>query len=310
MPRPLRIDYPGAIHHVSNRGAKEHNYFYDESDRTIFREYLRRYAVEYEIIIYAYALMDTHFHIALESEGGRLSDFMQAVESEYARHFNRKHGFTGHQVERRYFSELVSSEKYFKTLIIYILINPRRAGLTGEGQIVHPWTSISEAEYEEPVVDWPALLNRLEVELEELFDLLKNDKTAHQKIEQGRLEARRVKVIGDEDFLENVLAKLDRPRRGTDNRGGPIPPGTILDEICDYWGFARVEDLIETKRDRRHSKIRFLAFYLLKIRAHLSVTEIAKIFEMSSTAVSKGIRKFKQSNKTQKMKKFLRKWGA
>ncbi len=309
MPRPLRIDYPGAIHHVSNRGAKEHNYFYDESDRAIFREYLRRYVAEYGITIYAYALMDSHFHIALESDEGRLSDFMQAVESEYARYFNQKHGFTGHQVERRYFSELVSSEKYFKTLIIYILTNPQRAGLTGEGQVVHSWTSISEAEYEEPVVDWPALLNRLEVELEELFNLLKNNTTAQQKIEQGRLEARRVKVIGDEDFLENVLAQLDRPRRGTADRGGPISPSIILDEICDYWGFAELEDLIETKRDQRHSRIRFLAFYLLKIRAHLSVTEIAEIFEMSPTAVSKGIRKFKQSDKSQKMKKFLGKWG-
>ncbi len=310
MTRPRRVDFPGAIHHVSNGGAKNLKFFLDAEDRRYFRELLSRYAPEYNISIYAYALMSTHFHIALESHSGRLPAAMKAIESEYARRFNWRHDYEGHLVEKRYFSELVEDGKYFLMLVCYILTNPQRAGLIPEDQLNHPWTSLANKYFKDSVIDWPGLFKRLDISAQNFYDLLQKNLNALDFINNKRVHARKLKIIGSDKFLENILEKINQPVRKALDRSGPVDPKIILRDICQNWGFTSIEEFKKTKRDRKNSKIRYLAFYLLKIRSHMSVTEIGDEFDVTAMAVSKGIKKFRKLKKNRKIKDFLNKWDV
>ncbi len=310
MPRPLRIDFPGAIHHVSNSGAKDSNFFIDKKDRNIFCSLLAQYAPEYELSIYAFALMSTHFHLAVESHSGRLSAAMKTVESEYARIFNSRHGCQGHFVERRFFSELVEDGKYFANLIAYILTNPHRAGLVESGELAHPWTSLSRNKFKNSIIDWEGLFDRLEITPDNFHEFLRERLEVGGFIEENRIWARRLKAIGSESFFEQMLEKKGEPTRLGSNRGGPIKSEEILADILGRWNFNSFEELKATKRDRKYSSVRYLCFYLLKVRSHLSVTKIGKMFEVTAMAVSKGIKKFRKMEKSEKIKEVLGAWGV
>ncbi|MFP4687166.1 MAG: transposase [bacterium] len=295
---------------MSNCGARDTEFFIDAEDRRYFRELLERYAPEYSISIYAYALMSSHFHLAVESHSGRLPEAMKAIESEYARRFNWRHGYEGHLVEKRYFSELVEDGKYFMNLIVYILTNPQRAGLIPSDVFNHPWTSLANKYFGDPVVDWPGLFKRLEVNPDNFYALLQKNLNALEFIEKNRCEARRIKIVGSEGFLEKVLEKEHQPFRDSTARTGPIEPEEILNDICETWGFANVQELKSTKRDQKNSILRYLAFYLLKTRSHMSVTKTGEEFGVTAMAVSKGIKKFRSLPKDKKIMNFLKKWNV
>ena len=311
MPRPVRIDFPGAIHHVSNSAIKENYFFQDEADRDEFLFILARTKKEYRMNIFAYALMPDHFHIVLKSIDGRLSDFMQDLQSTYVPRFNSKYDRRGHLVERRYFNEIVQEDQYFYNVIAYVLLNPLRAGYLDAGDYIHPWTSVSEFQFYDSVVDWDQLFEYLPVEpINFLSYLEKNYRESAEFIENNRRQVRRVSIMGDDRFFEKVIEKLEKPVREDEDRSGPVPAYKILEDISNTFNFENVEAFIDTSRDRKNSEFRYLAFYLLKIRSHLTLSEIGDLFDLTSMAVSLGIKKFRNLDYTPQIKEYLKKWNC
>jgi putative transposase len=100
------------------------------------------------ILIHAFALMDNHYHLVLETPRANLVDGMQWFQNTYTRRFNVKHKVWGHLFGGRYKAVLVQSDggDYFSTLIDYVHLNPVRAGMIKQGQGFDesPWTSLRE----------------------------------------------------------------------------------------------------------------------------------------------------------------------
>ena len=80
MARPLRVQFPNAVYHVTCRGNERKDIFLDNHDRKRFLELLQKSLEIYQVILYAYVLMRNHFHLLVETPLGNLSEFM--------RHFN------------------------------------------------------------------------------------------------------------------------------------------------------------------------------------------------------------------------------
>lgn len=145
MARPLRIEYPGAVYHLQNYGNRNMP-IYEDDDRDLFLATLREATERCRWNVYAYALMDNHFHLLLETVEPNLSDGMKWMLTAYTQRFNRRHGYTGHLFGGRYHSMLVeaSNSHYFSTIIDYIHLNPARSGIArvrgfeGAGK----WTSL------------------------------------------------------------------------------------------------------------------------------------------------------------------------
>ncbi len=126
MARPLRIQYPGAVYHVTHRGNGRKPIFIDDADRYQFLEILFRAQNIYTIILHGYVLMDNHFHLLVETPRGNLSEFMRYFNITYTSYFNRTHGRSGHLYQGRYSSFLIEKDVYLSSVSRYIHINPAR----------------------------------------------------------------------------------------------------------------------------------------------------------------------------------------
>ncbi len=126
MARPLRIQYPGAVYHITCRGNERKEIFKDNRDRKAFLELLARSAKIYNIKLFSYILMGNHFHLLIETSLGNLGEFMRQFNISYTSHYNRRHSRAGHLYQGRYKSVLVEKLPYLSILSRYIHLNPIR----------------------------------------------------------------------------------------------------------------------------------------------------------------------------------------
>lgn len=148
MSRPLRIEYPGAVYHVQCQGNRNSDIFLDDEDRELFLKTFREASERCNWTVYAYALMNNHYHILFRTEQANLVDGMKWLQTTYTVRFNKKHGFQGHVFAGRYKSMLVEADNahYFSTIIDYIHLNPARSGLVRRQTFFSGsrWTSLHE----------------------------------------------------------------------------------------------------------------------------------------------------------------------
>ncbi len=129
MPRRARLDAPGTLHHVIVRGIEKRRIVDDEADRENFVERLGKLAGNTGTRIFAWALMPNHAHILLRSSEFGLSAFMRRLLTGYAIYYNRRHQRWGHLFQNRYKSIVCDEDAYFKELVRYIHLNPLRGNL-------------------------------------------------------------------------------------------------------------------------------------------------------------------------------------
>jgi putative transposase len=123
MTRPLRIDFPGSLHHVMNRGANRQRVFFGDIDRVEFERLLGDIFERFGVSIIAYCLMDNHYHLIVSSRDGNLSAAMQRLGSVYTRHTNDRIGRDGALFRGRFRSILIDSESYFMYAVRYVDLN-------------------------------------------------------------------------------------------------------------------------------------------------------------------------------------------
>jgi REP element-mobilizing transposase RayT len=131
MPRPPRIQAPGATYHVTTRGNRRHEIFIDARDRLRFLQLLEQVVEVFGWRCHAYCLMTNHYHLLVQTSGADISQGMHRLNGVYAKWFNWRHGYEGHLFERRFHGELVEGHVHLLELTRYIVLNPVRAGITG-----------------------------------------------------------------------------------------------------------------------------------------------------------------------------------
>jgi putative transposase len=129
MPRPLRLEYPGAVYHINSRGNHQESIFLDDDDRILFLRLLRNSIERMNWICHAYCLMENHYHLLIEIPDGILSRGMAWINGVYTQKFNRKYGLNGHLFQGRYGSRLVEGSIQFLTVVRYICRNPIEANI-------------------------------------------------------------------------------------------------------------------------------------------------------------------------------------
>jgi REP element-mobilizing transposase RayT len=140
MTRPLRIEFPGAVYHVTSRGNARQPIYQDVEDRTGFLALLEQVCRRYHWLCHAWCLMDNHYHLLIETPEGNLSVGMRQLNGLYTQRFNRRHSRVGHILQGRYKAILVDRDSYLLELSRYIVLNPVRAGLVTSAADT-PWSS-------------------------------------------------------------------------------------------------------------------------------------------------------------------------
>lgn len=124
MARKLRLQFPGAIYHVTFRGNAGQAIFKDDRDRMRLTERVAESATDFGVRVYLYCWMSNHGHLLVETPSANLSRFMSSVLTGYTVYYNQRHGRSGHLMQGRFKSPLVSGDAYLLKLSRYIHLNP------------------------------------------------------------------------------------------------------------------------------------------------------------------------------------------
>jgi REP element-mobilizing transposase RayT len=130
MSRPTRIEYPGAIYHVMGRGIEGKKVFPEDEHRERFLRFVGQAVEGGDLVVHAYCLMTTHYHLLLETPRAGLGRWMQYLLGVYAQWFNIREERFGHLWQSRYKAILVEKGPYLSECSRYIHLNPNRAGLS------------------------------------------------------------------------------------------------------------------------------------------------------------------------------------
>jgi REP element-mobilizing transposase RayT len=247
MPRPPRIDFPDAVYHVTSRGNGRSVIFWSDADRLRFLAQLADNLHRSAVVLYAYMLLDNHFHLLLRTPRGNLSRFMQRLCTAYAMYARYKHRRPGHQFQGRFKAKLVQDDVYLRAVSRYVHLNPvktaagRRLDRRARLQLLNSyrWSS------------YPGYVRGKSAEEFVTYDVLKE--FAGEAVPARRLYRAFVEqyvleddeptltlmggsrhAIGDDGFVERTEADIERRRTGGDaDRDLALPRRVLSIEEID-----------------------------------------------------------------------------
>jgi len=213
MARKPRIEFEGALYHVITRGNQRQRIFKAIEDYERYLKILGDYKARYEFVLYAYVLMGNHVHLLIETKGVPLSKILQGINQSYTMYFNRRYATVGHVFQGRYKAMLCDKDSYLLSLVKYIHMNPVQAG-KAKSPGKYFWSS--HGSYigrvrDRGIVDSKPVLK--------IFSENRRKGTrAYQEYMEEKWILRREEVyatvdqriVGDEGFVEEVMAKTGR----------------------------------------------------------------------------------------------------
>ena len=153
MTRPLRIEFAGALYHVTSRGDRREDIYLDDADRERFLGVLAEVCERHRWVCHAYCLMSNHYHLLVETREATLGKGMRQLNGVFTQRFNRRHHRVGHVFQGRYKAILVDKDSYLVELARYMVLNPVRAAMVRSARD-WPWSSYRATAGFAPMPEW------------------------------------------------------------------------------------------------------------------------------------------------------------
>jgi len=280
MARPLRIEFEGAVYHVTSRGNARQDIFLDDKDREQFLEDLARVVNRFGWRCHAYCLMSNHYHLLVETPEANLSRGMQLLNSVLSQRFNRRHRRVGHVLQGRFKGILVEKEGHLLELARYIVLNPVRAGT-----VTHPleyrWSSYS------------ATLDRVKPPeflctgwiLAQFNDDPKRARAAYRRFVEEGFEVhvwdglKGGILLGSEEFVERMGPLL--------RAGSPDIEISSRQRFADRPSLEALFEIVATDRELRNLKI-----YEAVARHGYSLSEVHRHIGLHPSTISRIVKRF------------------
>jgi REP element-mobilizing transposase RayT len=235
MARPLRIEFAGALYHVTARGDRREPIYDEDEDRRAYLDILGDVVEQFDWRCHAYCLMDNHYHLVVETPEGNLSKGMRQLNGLYTQYSNRRHRRVGHLFQGRYKAILVDKDTYLLELSRYVVLNPVRAGMVKRPS-QWAWSSYHATVGTQNAPGW-LMLDAL------LAHFGRNRGVARRRyerfVEDGVgaesvwRDLKRQIYLGDAPFVERMQAKLDSEAEDVNiprvQRRRPAPPLTHIE---------------------------------------------------------------------------------
>lgn len=206
MARPLRIEFPGALYHLTSRGNARQPMFLDDEDRHAFLDRLGEVIESHHWACHCYCLMTNHFHLLVETPEPNLSRGMRRLNGQYSQRFNRRHDRVGHVLQGRFKGILVEREAHLTELARYVVLNPVRAGMATSAED-YPWSSLRATLGLEPAPSW--------LKPEALLARFGSPSRYREFVREGLgagspWTGLRGALLGSDEFVERLTGRLDR----------------------------------------------------------------------------------------------------
>ena len=279
MARPVRIDFPGARHHVMNRGLRQGPVFIDDWCCQEFIALLPETVERFEIIVHGYALMPNHYHLLVESTHGNLSRAMAYVSATFSRRLNTRFHWDGSIFRGRFHNRVVTAPEHWHHLLAYIHLNPLKARLIMSLEKSR-WTSHAAYAHELSCPDW--------LHTDFILSKLGGVEGYRQYIEDIHLGRRRAPESFDEVLFRRRRASEAFIVKQEDGERS-ITPDKALIQVQEITG-ASADTLTQTQRGRRGNPPRAVAAWWLTHGAGLTNVSAGEHLAMSPVAVTKALR--------------------
>ncbi len=212
MARPLRLEFAGALYHVTSRGDRQEDIYLEDKDRETFLDVLSEVCNRFNWIVHAYCLMTNHYHLLIETPDANLSQGMRQLNGVYTQTFNRQHKRVGHVFQGRYKAILVQKETYLLELARYIVLNPVRAHMVRTAKD-WPWSSYrATAGYIEPPkalnIDW--LLAAFAVRKSTAIERYRKFVTEGNKQPKPWEQLKNQIYLGNDTFVDKMQSMIDK----------------------------------------------------------------------------------------------------
>ena len=276
MTRPVRIEFAGALYHVTSRGDRRESIYEDDADRELFLETAGEVIRRFNWVCHAYCLMTNHYHLVIETPDGNLAKGMRQLNGVYTQATNRRHGRVGHLFQGRYKAIVVDRDSYLLELTRYVVLNPVRAAMV-ESPVEWRWSSYRDMLGERTPPDWlatDALLAQFSSDRAEAVRRYVLFVAEGRGAESIWNNLKRQIYLGDDRFVETMQAKSEGLSEAV---GVPKtqtrPPAPPIEELA-------------SKYRNRHEAI--AAIYAT---GEYSYQQIADFYGLHFTTVGKIVRK-------------------
>lgn len=287
MPRKRRVEFPGAIYHVTVRGNGRQDIFLTDADRFRFLESLAKRVELHAVRLYLYCLMNNHVHLVLETPRSNLRSFMGSLLTSYAVYFNKRHSSSGHLTQGRYHAAAVEGDDYIRKLSRYVHLNPvkihpvydlelaERRRILGE----YRWSSYrgyTGLGSSEPFVSHGpvlAMFGQSQSERSERYRKFMEAGLAATDDDWLRIMKTSGRGIGSEDFREQ-LRQFEQPENGDlsfRKMSFDLPTERVIEMVCGFYGISAGQ-IIQT---RRNDPVKPVTAWLLRKFCGLKHREVA-----------------------------------
>ncbi len=287
MARPYRILGENAFYHITSRGDGRRKIFKNKRDKDKFLGYVTRSKGKYNFRLYAYVLMDNHYHLLIETLKPNLSKIMHYINSVYTTYFNKVNNNVGHVFQGRYKSIIVDADNYYKKLTRYIHLNPVKAKIVEKPED-YKWSSYRE---------YIKISNNVYIDREEAIQLLGMGVGEYKRfVEEGSDKEDKIfdkvyanSILGRVEFVKEKLGdlKIQIEAKGLELKKDlkeDVEEEEIRKYICETY-MINDETLRESKNKQSLAKKNYI--YLLKRLTGKTNGEIGEILGMGYSAVSK-----------------------
>ncbi len=218
MARPLRIEYPGAVYHVTSRGNEKKAIFRDDSDRAAFLDTLHQVTLRYHWLCHAYCLMGNHYHLLIETPDGNLSLGMRQLNGIYTQWFNRRRKRAGHLFQGRFKAVIIQKDSHLLEACRYVVLNPVRANAVDDPR-KWPWSSYgATAGLKEAhpclTTDW--ILGQFASRRKTAQAAYRKFVKEGMKVESLWKDLRAQSILGEDDFAESLANHVKGKERIAD----------------------------------------------------------------------------------------------
>jgi len=320
MARPLRIEYPDAVYHVSNRGLDKQRVFPSAKYYEAFLEGLGETCSRLNVEVHAYCLLKDGYHLVVKTPEANLSRFMRQVDGLYTQQYQKMKGSDGSLFRGRYKAVLVQAENYLLPLSCYIHTRVRASELNS-----YPWSSYTNFTRKAKPPVW---FNRDET-LKQLRTTAAKRPIAYKKLVANGVTEELAhfygkknlsSVLGDDKFRKSAQKKRSATATRGISRGANAKwrPSCkqIISAVAKEFKVSEASIYKAARGPGSKNVPRWVAMYLCQELSAVTLQSIAKLFKLKrygtvSTTVGKLKNEFATDKKlvasTEKLTKRLSK---
>jgi len=290
MARQLRIEYEGAFYHITSRGNLREKIFFEDKDKEKFLEILERTKERYGYFVHAYALMDNHYHLLIETPYTNIKQIMQNINTSYTVYINIKYRRSGHLFQGRYKSIIVDKETYLLELSRYIHLNPVRAKVV-DMPYQYRWTSYRDylmKDKRSKLVTKEDTLNYFSKGKDKAREFYREfvEGTIGKEIRNPFEDLEAGFILGKEDFKRRIREVISGFKEDEELSGLKEIRKISLKEIIKIIADCLGKDVNALTSRGKFKKERKIAIYLSKILSKAKNIEIGEYFHIKASGVS------------------------